>query len=78
MMFFVNLIFSRYDASPFAKNRLEITGFINVTSIILKAVLLTLAYTFLYPYIGYIGIIAVSYTHLDVYKRQGQYPVNLY
>lgn len=57
MMFFVNLIFSRYDASPFAKNRLEITGFINVTSIILKAVLLTLAYTFLYPYIGYMGII---------------------
>lgn len=56
MMFFVNLIFSRYDASPFAKNRLEITGMINVTSIILKAVLLTLAYTFLYPYIGYIGI----------------------
>lgn len=57
MMFFVNLIFSRYDAAPFAKNRLEITGFINMTNIVIKAVLLILAYTFLYPYIGYIGII---------------------
>lgn len=57
LMFFVNLIFSRYDAAPFAKNRLEITGLINVTSAVMKAALLAFAYSFLYPYIGYIGII---------------------
>ena len=59
MMFFVNLIFSRYEVAPFAKNRLEITGFINVTSILLKAALLAAAYSLLYPYISYIGIIVL-------------------
>lgn len=57
MMFFVNLIFSRYEAAPFVKNRLEITAFINMTSIIIKAVLLMIVYSLFYPYIGYIGII---------------------
>ncbi len=57
LMFFVNLIFSRYETAPFVKNRLEITGLINVSSIILKALLLIVVYTFFYPYIGYIGAI---------------------
>ena len=57
LMFFVNLIFSRYETAPFVKNRLEITGFINASSIVLKAALLVVVYTFFYPYIGYIGVI---------------------
>lgn len=57
LMFFVNLIFSRYEAAAFAKNRLEITAFINMTSVAAKAVLLIIAYSLLRPYISYIGII---------------------
>lgn len=57
MMFFVNLIFSRYEAAPFVKNRLEITAFINMTSIMIKAILLVIVYSLFYPYIGYIGVI---------------------
>lgn len=57
LMFFVNLIFSRYEVAAFVKNRLEITAFINMTSMLAKAILLILVYSFLYPYIGYIGVI---------------------
>lgn len=57
LMFFVNLIFSRYEVAPFATNRLEITAFINMTSIVIKAALLTVVYSLFYPYIGYVGVI---------------------
>lgn len=57
LMFFVNLIFSRYETAAFAKNRLDVTAFANITSMILKAALLVLVYSFFKPYIGYVGII---------------------
>ncbi len=60
LMFFVNLIFSRYDSATFAKNRLEISSLINVLSILVKAVIIVAAYFFFKPYLFYVGIAALA------------------
>ncbi|MBP5246189.1 MAG: MATE family efflux transporter [Clostridiales bacterium] len=59
IMFFVNLIFSRFDVAPFAKNRLEITSLVNVSSVLSKAAVIALLYLFFKPYLYYVGIAAL-------------------
>ncbi|MBO4343403.1 MAG: oligosaccharide flippase family protein [Clostridia bacterium] len=60
LMFFINLVFSRFDAAPFAKNRLEITSLVNVSSILLKAAVIAVLYLFFKPYLFYVGIAALA------------------
>lgn len=56
LAFFLNLIFGRMTVATFAKNRLDLAALANISSNILKLILLVLMYMLLPAKVSYLGI----------------------
>lgn len=70
VVYFINLIFSRYESAFFVKNRLDITAKINFLTTAIKTAVLIVLYMLFKPYVYYLGVaafISVIYSALAKY-----------